>query len=214
MAENDKPGIPLPPPAAPGLRCPWCSTPVESLEDATCVACGATLHGNSTVEIPGVTAIDSAHASRATAPRKTRRTFGSLFVGGDDGIPPPSQAELPALAMPDPEVRREMLRLQLDAELADLTARAAALAAERGIAAPVIPRAAPEPDASPKTVAPTGVAAGGGSPPPATPDTDAATTGPTPDGALPIPEAAPGPEAAPPGAPARPGRGRARRPRA
>jgi hypothetical protein len=193
MADPDEPGIPLPPPAAPGLRCPWCSTPIESLEDATCVACGATLHGDSTVEIPGVTAIDSAHASRATAPRKTRRTFGSLFVGGDDGIPPPSQAELPALAMPDPEVRREMLRLQLDAELADLTARAAALAAERGIPAPA---------------------------PPAAPDTDAVTTVPTTDGASPVTEAAPGPgaapvpEAAPPAVPARPGRGRARRPRA
>jgi hypothetical protein len=192
MADPDEPGIPLPPPAAPGLRCPWCSTPIESLEDATCVACGATLHGDSTVEIPGVTAIDSAHASRATAPRKTRRTLGSLFVGSDDGIPPPTQAELPALAMPDPEVRREMLRLQLDAELADLTARAAALAAEQGIPAPVIPVPLP----------------------PSSPDTDAVTTAPASDGVSPVTEAAPGPEEAPPGAPARPGRGRARRPRA
>jgi hypothetical protein len=187
MADPDEPGIPLPPPAAPGLRCPWCSTPVESLEDATCVACGAALHGDSTVEIPGVTAIDSAHASRATAPRKPRRTFGSLFVGGDDGIPPPSQAELPALAMPDPEVRREMLRLQLDAELADLTARAAALAAERGIPIPATPGA---------------------------PVTDDATTAPTPDGSAPVPEATPAPDAGAPATPARPGRGRARRPRA
>ena len=184
MADPDEPRIPLPPPAAPGLRCPWCSTPVESLEDATCVACGATLHGDLTVEIPGVTAIDSAHASRATAPRKTRRTLGSLFVGSGDG--------LPALAMPDPEVRREMLRLQLDAELAALTARAAALAAEQGIPAPVIPVPLP----------------------PSSPDTDAVTTAPASDGVSPVTEAAPGPEEAPPGAPARPGRGRARRPRA
>ncbi len=210
MTDADEPGIPpeipLPPPAAPGLRCPWCSTPVESLEDVTCVACGAALHGDSTVEIPGVTAIDSAHASRAVAPRKTRRTFGSLFVGGDDGIPPPTEAELPALAMPDPEVRREMLRLQLDAELADLTARAAALAAERGVAAPVIPGAP-----SDAVEAPT---------PQAAPETDAVTRAPAPDAASPAleaaaaPDAAPVSEVAPPGAPARPARSRARRPRA
>ena len=40
--------------------------------------------------------------------------------------------------MPDADVRREMLRLQLDAELADLTARVAAMAAERGVPMPVV----------------------------------------------------------------------------
>ncbi|HEY5495550.1 MAG TPA: hypothetical protein VIK16_02750 [Candidatus Limnocylindrales bacterium] len=153
MAEHEPPEtavppqeIPLPPPADPVARCPWCSAPVEGSDAATCSACGATLHGDAEVEIPGVTAIDGVHASRASAPRKVRRTFGALFVGGDDAIPPPSQAELPALAMPDPEVRREMLRIRLDAELADLTARVEALAAERGVPMPVVPDTAPEPD--------------------------------------------------------------------
>ena len=153
MAEHDPPEtavppqeIPLPPPADPVARCPWCSAPVASPDAVTCSACGATLHGDAEVEIPGVTAIDGVHASRASAPRKVRRTFGALFVSGDDAIPPPSQAELPALAMPDPEVRREMLRIRLDAELADLTARVEALAAERGVPMPVVPDTAPEPD--------------------------------------------------------------------
>jgi hypothetical protein len=44
-----------------------------------------------------------------------------------------------------------MLRLQLDAELADLTARAAALAAERGIPMPTSPAAAPEPGDAPES---------------------------------------------------------------
>jgi len=150
MAANDQPEIPLPPSAALGASCPWCSAPVASPDDVTCGACGATLQGDAAIEIPGVTAIDGQHASRAAAPRKIRRTFGALFVGSDDEIPPPSEAELPALAMPDTEVRREMLRLQLDAELADLTARAAALAAERGIPMPTSPAAAPESGAAPE----------------------------------------------------------------
>lgn len=151
MAATDQPEIPLPPSAAPGARCPWCSAPIASPDDVTCGACGATLQGDAAIEIPGVTAIDGQHASRAAAPRKVRRTFGALFVGDDDEIPPPSEAELPALEMPDAEVRREMLRLQLDAELADLTARAAALAAERGIPIPASTSpAAPEPGAAPE----------------------------------------------------------------
>ena len=142
MADHDPPGPASPPPNAAGMRCPWCSTPVESLEDATCGACGATLHGDPEIEIPGVTAIDAEHAAQAAqaaAPRKVRRSFSSLFVGRDDQNPPPTQAELPALAPPDTEVRREMLRLQLDAELADLAARAAAIAAERGVPLPGLP---------------------------------------------------------------------------
>lgn len=134
--EIPPPDIPLPPPAEPGARCPWCSAPVTSPDAVTCSVCSATLEGDAALEIPGVTEIDGFHASRAVAPRKVRRSFGSLFVGGDDPIPPPSQAELPALAMPDSEVRREMLRIRMDAELADLTARVAALAAERGIVMP------------------------------------------------------------------------------
>jgi hypothetical protein len=176
MADPDPPEIPLPPPAAPGARCPWCSAPVASLDDATCGACGATLHGDAAIEVPGLTALDMEHATRAAAPRKVRRTFGALFVGGDNAIPPPSEAELPAIAPPDPEVRREMLRLELDAELADLTARAAALAAERGIPMPVVPGATPEPEAGPDAepavdAEPAGDAAPGGQ---ATPGEDEA----------------------------------------
>jgi hypothetical protein len=148
MSDHDSPEIPLPPPADPGARCPWCSAPVAAADAATCTACGATLHGDTEIEVPGVTAIDGQHASHASAPRKVRRTFGALFAGGEDATPPPSEAELPALAMPDPDVRREMLRIRLDAELADLTARVEAMAAERGVPMPIEPEAAVEPDAA------------------------------------------------------------------
>jgi len=179
----DPPKIPLPPPADPGARCPWCSAPVAGPDAVTCSSCGATLHGDLEIEVPGVTAIDGQHASRATAPRKVRRTFGSLFVGGDDAIPPPSEVELPALAMPDADVRREMLRLRLDAELADLTARVEALAAERGLPMPVVPGAEREPEAAPA------------------PDTVPGPDAPSGPGVAPGPGAAPGPGPAPgPGA--------------
>ena len=152
MADTDLPGIPLPPPAAPGARCPWCSAPLADPDDVTCGACGATVKGDAALEIPGVTALDAQHASRAVTPRKVRRTFGALFTGGDDEILPPAEAELPALAPPDVDVRREMLRLQMDAELVKLTARAAALAAEKGIPFPTGAADAPGPGAVPDTV--------------------------------------------------------------
>ncbi len=184
MAEP--PEIPLPPPADPAARCPWCSAPVASPDAITCGTCGATLHGDAEIEVPGVTAIDGQHASRAGAPRKVRRTFGALFVGGDDdAIPPPSQAELPALAMPDPDVRREMLRLRLDAELADLTARVEALAAERGIPMPTLPGVASARDVAEEHPATTPEA------PPAdavAPPDDAATLEAPPAAAVPPPD--------------------------
>jgi hypothetical protein len=154
MADTDLPGIPLPPPAAPGARCPWCSALLADPDDVACDACGATVKGDAALEIPGVTALDAQHAAQAVTPRKVRRTFGALFTGGDDEILPPAEAELPALAPPDAEVRREILRLQMDAELVKLTARAAALAAEKGIPFPAVPPGAPEPGAAPDEPSP------------------------------------------------------------
>ncbi len=191
----DPPMIPLPPPADPGARCPWCSAPVTGPDAVTCSSCGATLHGDAEVEVPGVTAIDDQHASRASAPRKVRRSFGSLFVGGDEAIPPPSEAELPALAMPAADVRREMLRLRLDAELADLTARVEALAAERGIPMPAVPGAGPEPERAADPATEPGTA----------PEPEPAAEAATEPGAAPEPAAPGGQEPAPgPGTAAEP----------
>ena len=172
MSDHEAPDIPLPPPADPGPRCPWCSAPVASADAVTCSACGATLHGDAEVDVPGVTAIDGQHVSHA-APRRVRRTLGTLFAGGDDTVASPSEAELPALALPDPDVRREMLRIRLDAELADLTARVEALAAERGmpmsgLPTPGVPEVEPEPDPAPEPEAepgPAGERATGATPP-------------------------------------------------
>jgi hypothetical protein len=110
--------------------CPWCSAPLPAPDAPECPSCGAHLLGGEDVEVPGVTAIDPALARIAAAPMKVKRTFGSLLVGDDNEIPPPTEAEMPALARPDAEVRREMLRLEMEARLAELQADARMLEAE------------------------------------------------------------------------------------
>ncbi len=80
------------------------------------------------VEIPGVTTFD---ATRRPLPgRKARMPFGSLLPGDDDDLAPPSEADLKALERPGVDVRREMLRLELDARLAALQAEVAAIETE------------------------------------------------------------------------------------
>ena len=126
--------------------CPWCSAALPAADAAVCPSCDARLVDASSDDIPGVTAVDPALLAAAAAPHKVKRTFGSLFVGNDDEIPPPSEAEMPALARPDADVRREILRLEMDARLASLKAEVASRNAEgaAAIASLVPPETAPE----------------------------------------------------------------------
>jgi hypothetical protein len=115
-------------------NCPWCSTALPAADVADCPSCQARLVEPLDVEIPGVTAVDPALLAAAAAPRKVKRTFGSLLVGDDNEIPPPSEAEMPALAPPDAEVRREILRLEMDARLVALKAEVASWDADGAVA--------------------------------------------------------------------------------
>lgn len=149
------PGGPTPAPATPVLACPWCSAPLPGVEATACASCGARLvEEDVSAEIPGVTAVDRGLLAAAAAPRRAKRTFGSLLVGGDDDeIPPPSEAEMPALAPPDLDVRREMLRLELEARLTGLRAEVQAMEAEERVDAglpPLEPSDAPEPSEAPE----------------------------------------------------------------
>jgi hypothetical protein len=110
--------------------CPWCSVVLPAADAAVCPSCDARLVDASNVDIPGVTAVDPVLLAAAAAPRKVKRTFGSLLVGNDDEIPTPSEAEMPALARPDADVRLEILRLEMEARLASLRAEVAARNAE------------------------------------------------------------------------------------
>lgn len=144
--------------------CPWCSEPLPAEDVGECPSCGARLVEAATEEIPGVTAVDPRLLRAAPAPRKVKRTFGALFIGEGEEIPPPSEAEMPALARPDEDVRREMLRLEVEAGLADLRAERRVLEAE------ALPVDAEEMPAVPPTPGPEPAATG--------PEPDSAPAGP------------------------------------
>jgi hypothetical protein len=111
--------------------CPWCSATYRG-EPETCPSCGAVLAVDPATDpsLPGLTAIDTAAIVRAKTPTvRPRNRFLSWISGeypDEAGVP----ADAGALAPPDPSVRREILRLELEAEVANLQAEADALIAE------------------------------------------------------------------------------------
>lgn len=108
--------------------CSWCSAAVA--EDATeCPSCGANLVPDGEPNVPGVTAVDAASIIRSkSAPQPRSRLLS--WISGEYTSDVPSKAEAQAIAPPDLEVRREILRLELEAEVANLQAEADALRAE------------------------------------------------------------------------------------
>lgn len=117
--------------SAPGASiCPWCSTPYQGPAD-TCPSCGATIEGD-TVDpsLPGLTAIDAAAIVRAKQPTTRSRNRFLSWISGEYPDEEARPTDASALAPPDLEVRREILRLELEAEVANLQAEADALRAE------------------------------------------------------------------------------------
>jgi hypothetical protein len=99
-----------------GPHCPWCSAALPSDDLTTCPSCGAQINAAAEADVPGVTTIDvAALAWKAGAPPRRNRLLS--WISGDDDSPAPtpgtssSAVEPPSLA-----VRREMLRLELEAE--------------------------------------------------------------------------------------------------
>ncbi|HET9084025.1 MAG TPA: hypothetical protein VFN41_06430 [Candidatus Limnocylindrales bacterium] len=111
--------------------CPWCSATYTG-EPETCPSCGAALAVDPTTDaaLPGLTAIDAAAIVRAKTPVARPRSRLLSWISGEYPDETPSAADAGALAPPDAEVRREMLRLALEAEVANLQAEADALIAE------------------------------------------------------------------------------------
>ena len=120
--------------SAPLPRCMWCSAELPSDHEVTCLSCGATLIGEGDTPVPGVTAIDAEAIVRGTrgTGAKPRSRLMSWISGEYD-----EEADKPAppgsLSPPPPEVRREMLRLELEAQVANLQAEAGAIAAEAAV---------------------------------------------------------------------------------
>jgi hypothetical protein len=112
--------------------CPWCSATYTG-DPETCPSCGAGLAVDPATDpsLPGLTAIDPAALARAKSPTPRSRNRILSWISGDyleeaGGDP----ADAGALAPPDLAVRREILRLELEAEVANLQAEADALIAE------------------------------------------------------------------------------------
>ncbi len=126
--------------------CPWCSAALT--EGATeCPSCGANLVPDGDPNVPGVTAVDAASIIRSKASPEPRNRLLS-WISGEYPNDVPSKAESQAIAPPDAEVRREILRLELEAEVANLQAEADAIAAEAAAEGRTVERS--EAEASPE----------------------------------------------------------------
>jgi hypothetical protein len=129
--------------------CPWCSAALTP--DATvCPSCGANLVSDGEPDVPGVTAIDAASIVRSKAAPQPRNRLLS-WISGEYQSDIPSKAEAQAIAPPDLDVRREILRLELEAEVANLQAEADAIRSEAAAEGRTIdlPKAAADEDEPP-----------------------------------------------------------------
>lgn len=115
------------PTAGTSAVCPWCSAAITA-EAATCASCGAILIAEETSELPGVTEIDPKVARGERPPPPRSRLLS--WISGDYPETTGGPVDPGALAPPDPEVRVEILRLELQAEVANLQAEADAMRAD------------------------------------------------------------------------------------
>jgi hypothetical protein len=123
----------------PITRCPWCSAEISIPGAESCPSCGAALVSVSGTdqEIRGVTTLDPEAILRARTDAVRPRNRILSFITGETESEPVETADLDAIAPPADAVRREMLRMELEANLADLAAETVALKAdalaERGV---------------------------------------------------------------------------------
>ena len=128
--------------------CPWCSASYTG-DPENCPSCGATLTPDPTIDpaLPGLTAIDTAAIVRSKTPTTKPRNRLLSWISGeypDEGV---STKDAAALAPPDLAVKREILRLELEAEVANLQAEADAILAEAAVEGRVPASAAGAPPA-------------------------------------------------------------------
>ena len=109
-----------------------------------CPSCGAALATDPTADssLPGLTAIDAEAIVRAKTPVARPRNRLLSWISGEYPDQGGAVAEAGALAPPDLAVRREILRLELEAQVANLQAEADALMSEATVDGR-LPRVAP-----------------------------------------------------------------------
>jgi len=118
-----------------GTVCPWCSAAVTP-ETVICPSCAAVLISDEQPDLPGVTEVD-AKILRGEKPPPPRNRLLS-WISGEYPDQASSPADAQAVAPPDPEVQREIRRLEYEAEVASLQAEADALLSEAVIEGRVV----------------------------------------------------------------------------
>ena len=121
------------------FHCPWCSAELNATDLETCPSCKAALTSTGEPALPGVTAIDHEALLRANRePRQQRSRILSWLSGEyvDDGTVP---ADAQAIAPPDLAVRREILRLEIEAEIADKQAEVDSILADAAVEGRTVP---------------------------------------------------------------------------
>jgi hypothetical protein len=115
--------------------CPWCSAQLLDPDATTCPSCKANLAGGPEPQVPGLTALDLERLAfrRSTTPKKSRLLS---WISGDSDYEDATEpvAAPGSLAPPPAEVRREMIRLEAAALIADLAAQAGVLATDDALA--------------------------------------------------------------------------------
>ncbi len=116
--------------AGAAAACPWCSSAIPA-DAERCPSCGATVRVAEEPELPGVTAVDPrAIVWGARSSERGRRSKLLAWLTGETGSEAPTPVAPGALDPPPPDVRREMLRLAMEAELSDLSAEVGAMQAD------------------------------------------------------------------------------------
>ena len=142
--------------ASAAFHCPWCSHELPSTDLEICPSCKATLTSTGEAPLPGVTAIDHEALLRTSREPRPQRNRILSWLSGEYVEETTTPAEPQAIAPPDLEVRREILRLELEAEIADKQAEADSIladAAVEGRPVPVLEPAEGDADAAEDVIA-------------------------------------------------------------
>jgi len=99
-------------------RCPWCSELLQAESAVQCPACHATLVPHGDEVLPGLTVVEALATTRARFAESPKRSRLLSWISGDvhdDASDLAGLAPSEALAPPSRDVRRQILRLTLEA---------------------------------------------------------------------------------------------------